>query len=89
MFKWLKNIFSSDSVKLTPQPVEINPSGDKVLHRKAGRLFRLMQSVDKGDARLEVKKEIEYIQSILVFNNYPVPKTTADAEYLFSKLGGN
>jgi hypothetical protein len=69
MISFLKKLFRRESeVKLTPQPVELNPDQSRQLSRAMARFERVKAAIRKGDKRPELKRErdkLEYLIEVL------------------------
>ena len=52
-------------IKMTALPIENNPTADRLKVRKTARLNRLIESIMKGDKRIEVAQELESLKKEL------------------------
>jgi hypothetical protein len=88
MLTWIKKLFnptayveapSVPEVKTQAQPVEHNPGPTARVARAAGRCATLMDAIEQGDTRPEVRRSLVTYQAQLAAAGLDVPETAAEA----------
>lgn len=84
---WLSDLFNKkETLPISISPIEINVSNSSQFKRNVGRLVSLLEALEQGDLREDIKTEIEARVEACIQFGHEAPKSLQEAKQLFDKV---